>query len=125
MDADSINAFAASFKYLTGHDPFPWQRHLFERLASGSIPEVCDIPTGLGKTNVMTIWLVARAHGATLPRRLVYVVDRRAVVDQATEGAERLRDCVERDQELKKALGLASRSLTISMLRGQHLGNKK
>jgi CRISPR-associated endonuclease/helicase Cas3 len=125
MDADSMNTFAARFKYLTGDDPFPWQRHLFERLVHGPIPEVCDIPTGLGKTNVMTIWLVARAVGAALPRRLVYVVDRRAVVDQATEVAEGLRDRVDRDPDLKQALGLGSRSLPISTIRGKHVDNKE
>ena len=50
-----------------------------------------DIPTGLGKTSVMALWLIAIAEGANLPRRLVYVVDRRAVVDQATRFAELLR----------------------------------
>ena len=43
----------------------------------------------------MAIWLIARAHGADLPRRLVYVVDRRAVVNQATEEAEKLRNALE------------------------------
>ena len=55
----------------------------------GKLPPAVDIPTGLGKTAVMAIWLLARAAGARLPRRLVYVVDRRAVVDQATDFAER------------------------------------
>ena len=50
-----------------------------------------DVPTGLGKTSVMALWLIALAEGAELPRRLVYVVDRRAVVDQATRFAEQLR----------------------------------
>ena len=35
----------------------------------------------------MALWLIALAKGASLPRRLVYVVDRRAVVDQATRFA--------------------------------------
>ncbi len=73
----------------------------------------------------MAIWLVARACGAGLPRRLVYVVDRRAVVDQATDFAEDLRKCVDGDVELKRALGLENRSLPISTLRGQHVDNKK
>ena len=74
---------------------FPWQRELFARFAKGRIDRSLDIPTGLGKTAVMAIWLVARAHGAPLPRRLVYVVDRRAVVDQSTAVAIRLREYVE------------------------------
>ena len=42
----------------------------------------------------MALWLIALGEGARLPRRLVYVVDRRAVVDQATRFAERLRSNV-------------------------------
>jgi CRISPR-associated endonuclease/helicase Cas3 len=108
-----------------GDTPFPWQKELLRRFVNGTIERSLDIPTGLGKTAVMAIWLVARAHGAALPRRLVYVVDRRAVVDQATEVAEGLRDFVHRDSELKHALGLGSRLLPISTLRGQHVDNKE
>src|SRR5688572_16416068 len=82
--------------------PFPWQLALLERFIVGDLPSALDIPTGLGKTAVMAIWLVARGAGAPVPRRLVYVVDRRAVVDQATSVAEALRDLVEVDRDLKK-----------------------
>jgi CRISPR-associated endonuclease/helicase Cas3 len=46
---------------------------------------VIDLPTGLGKTMVMVIWFIAWAVNKLLPRRLIYVVDRRTVVDQATD----------------------------------------
>jgi CRISPR-associated endonuclease/helicase Cas3 len=108
-----------------GDTPFPWQEELFRRFMDGTIERSLDIPTGLGKTVVMAIWLVARAHGAALPRRLVYVVDRRAVVDQATDVAKGLRDWVDRDPEVRRALGLGARSLPISTLRGQHVDNKE
>ncbi len=117
--------FDQVFLALTGNAPFPWQRELMARFANGTIERSLDIPTGLGKTAVMAIWLVARAQGAALPRRLVYVVDRRAVVDQATHIAEKLRDCVDRDPEFKQALGVGARSLPISTLRGQHVDNKQ
>lgn len=51
-----------------GDTPFPWQEELFRRFANGSIERSLDIPTGLGKTGVMAVWLLARAHGAALPR---------------------------------------------------------
>lgn len=71
------------FKALTGFSPLSWQKRLFsEYFGKGEIPSAVDIPTGLGKTAVMALWLIAQANGARLPRRLVYVVDRRAVVDQ-------------------------------------------
>jgi CRISPR-associated endonuclease/helicase Cas3 len=54
----------------------------------------------------------------------VYVVDRRAVVDQATDVARMLREYVDCTAELKTGLGLAN-SLPISTLRGQHVDNKE
>jgi len=105
--------------------PFPWQVRLLEEFLQGSIPKALGIPTGLGKTSVMAIWLLARAYGANLPRRLVYVVDRRAVVDQATEVALSLRAFVEKSPELKGKLGLNGRPLPISTLRGQFVDNRE
>jgi CRISPR-associated endonuclease/helicase Cas3 len=108
-----------------GQSAFPWQEALLEKMCHGELPDALDIPTGLGKTSVMAIWLVARACGASLPRRLVYVVDRRAVVDQATEVAMGLRNWVERNPPCKKLLGLKDRPLPISTLRGQFVDNRE
>ena len=117
--------FETAFEALTRNPPFPWQQELFTRCMSGTIERSLDIPTGLGKTAVMAIWLIARALGASLPRRLIYVVDRRAVVDQATEVAIGIREHVESSTTLKQALKLGNRSLPISTLRGQHVDNKE
>ena len=106
------------------HAPFPWQQNLLRDFISGKIPSCLDIPTGLGKTSVMAIWLVARFLGADVPRRLVYIVDRRAVVDQATTEAGNLRAFVEAHPEIKAKLGVP-RSLPISTLRGQHIDNRE
>lgn len=135
--ADSGPTEAVRNAWLRGalglHDedaPFPWQEALFTRFLKGLVESEVDIPTGLGKTSVIALWLVARACGAELPRRLVYVVDRRAVVDQATDVAIRLRDFVDQppgpDQtsDLRAALGLEGRPLPISTLRGQQVDNK-
>jgi len=107
-----------------GESPFPWQMQLLNKFIEGDLPAALDIPTGLGKTAVMAIWLVARAAGARLPRRLFYIVDRRAVVDQATEVASGLRNFVERESRVREALGLAS-ALPISTLRGQYVDNRE
>lgn len=104
--------------------PFPWQTDLLQRFCQGEVVSAIDIPTGLGKTSVMAVWLVARALGSSLPRRLVYVVDRRAVVDQATEVAESLRAWVAKDCAVVDALGLGDRPLPISTLRGKHVDNR-
>ncbi len=107
-----------------GAHPFPWQVELLKRLLDDRIPSAVDVPTGLGKTAVMAVWLVARAAGAPVPRRLVYVVDRRAVVDQATEVALGLRKLVDDDEVLRSALGLVG-ALPISTLRGQFVDNRE
>ena len=108
-----------------GQTPFAWQRRLFGELLAGQLPRSLDLPTGLGKTSVMALWLLALASGANLPRRLVYVVDRRAVVDQATRVAEGLRAFVTANPQLGAGLGLeAGRELPISTLRGQFVDNK-
>ncbi len=87
----TTDTFAQAFQSMMDHPPMPWQRRLFGRMLSDDWPEALDIPTGLGKTSVMAIWLLALASGAPVPRRLVYVVNRRTIVDQATAVAEDLR----------------------------------
>ena len=104
--------------------PFPWQLRLLRKLAAGDVPSAIDIPTGLGKTSVIAIWLLARACGTPLPRRLVYVVDRRAVVDQASVVADGLVQLVQQNDALRTALQLPGR-LPISTLRGQHIDNRQ
>lgn len=118
-----VQPFDASFEALTGHSPMRWQRRLFEEFSAGRIPDAVDLPTGLGKTSVMAIWLIALAAQAaagrvSLPRRLIYVVDRRTVVDQATAFAERL-------QRQAGILGEPFENLPISTLRGQHVDNRR
>ena len=89
--------FAKCFEILTENPPFAWQIKLYERFLADEIPASCDIPTGLGKTSVIVIWLLALAEKlienpqeSKVPRRLVYVVDRRVIVDQATDEAQKI-----------------------------------
>ena len=119
--------FDGAFEALTGYEPFPWQARLFKRLSAGDLPPAVDLPTGLGKTSVMALWLLARAAGARLPRRLVYVVHRRAVVDQATDFAEGIREALRRPEleGVRRALALGDRPLAISTLRGKYVDNRE
>ena len=80
----SEQTFENQFHTLTGHRPLSWQTRLYHRLAAGDLPEIIDLPTGMGKTMVMAVWLIARSlhPGGNLPTRLIYVVDRRTVVDR-------------------------------------------
>lgn len=64
--------------------PYPYQ----ERLASGPWPELLDIPTGLGKTAAIVLaWIYKRriAKDADTPRRLVYCLPMRVLVEQTYE----------------------------------------
>jgi CRISPR-associated endonuclease/helicase Cas3 len=135
--------FDASFKALTGHAPLPWQRRLFSAFLEKQIPDGVDLPTGLGKTSVIAIWLIALAAQTasgppSLPRRLVYVVDRRTVVDQATDTAERMRSAlcaatedpgVAEMRERLRSLCIDPEDdaspLAISTLRGEHADNRE
>ena len=108
------SSFEQDFKDLTGHTPMRWQVRLYNRLLSAEgLPRALDLPTGLGKTAVIAIWYLARRAGARLPRRLVYVVDRRAVVDQATTVADSIRE------------KSGDESLRVSTLRGQHVDKRE
>jgi len=85
-------SFSDIFTALMGSAPFPWQSALYEHLSTADLPAVADIPTGLGKTSIVAIWLIAVAqHPDRVPRRLVYVVNRRTVVDQTTTEVVKLR----------------------------------
>ncbi len=121
--------FSSDFRTLTGngskdgYEPLRWQQRLFARFCEDDIPRICDLPTGMGKTSVIQIWLLARrrrellAKKPALPTRLVYVVDRRTVVDQATKVAERA----------KKNSSLLDRpyEIAVSTLRGQYADNRE
>ncbi len=107
--------FAPAFKALTGNPPFPWQQALYERFAAGDIPASCNLPTGLGKTSVIAVWLIARANNANVPRRLVYVVNRRTVVDQTTDEVEKY----------KRNAVAGIPDFAVSTLRGQFADNRE
>jgi CRISPR-associated endonuclease/helicase Cas3 len=93
-----LEFFRTWYARLTGYTlPFHWQEELFLSMAAGKIPTTIDLPTGSGKTSVIVIWLLALAYQAgvapgrvSVPRRIVWVVDRRVVVDQASEEAVKL-----------------------------------
>ncbi len=81
------------FEAITGFEPYPWQVRLYQKLLRGDVPFELTLPTGTGKTSAVLLYLLALAQGADLPRRLAYIVDRRAIVDQT---AEQLDDWVTR-----------------------------
>ena len=82
--------FPSYFREVHGHDPFPWQRRLTAQvLQDGRWPDVIDLPTGTGKTAVLDTAVFALAiQPEVFPRRVVFVIDRRIVVDQVVERAQ-------------------------------------
>jgi CRISPR-associated endonuclease/helicase Cas3 len=113
--------FKTKFKALTEYAPFPWQIKLFEEwFAEGRFPHSCNLATGLGKTSVIAIWLIALMDQPDkVPRRLVYIVNRRTVVDQTTEEVMKIRKNLSKLEGAPKHV----QQLAISTLRGQFADN--
>ena len=89
--------FSEFFTALWGDSPFPWQTMLAGRIAGGRWPAALDLPTASGKTACMdiAIWTLAQQADCsvaerTAPRRVWFVVDRRIVVDEAYDRADRI-----------------------------------
>ena len=92
--------FTSFFREVHDQNPFPWQQRLTSQvLNSGTWPKVIDLPTGTGKTAVLDTAVFALATQPTKsPRRVVFVIDRRIVVDQVYKRAQQIRDRVKRGE---------------------------
>lgn len=106
----SVKNFADFFGALHDVEPFPWQTRLLEQVASdGKWPALLDLPTGTGKTAALDVALFHLALEAEngearqAPLRIVMVVDRRTIVDQADERARGIR------QRLREGSGILER----------------
>lgn len=91
LTADDFDRY---FKDVHGQEPYPWQSRLTRQvLAEERWPNVIDLPTGVGKTAVLDTAIFALAACPDIsPRRIVFVIDRRIVVDQVYERARHIRD---------------------------------
>lgn len=106
--------FAENYQELRSFPPMKWMRRMFLRLVDGKPPSLVDLITGAGKTDLIVIWLIALAWHAKnrdatkpLPRRLVWVVNRRVLVQQVYVVAEEL------DRKLKAPSGSAAKLATL------------
>jgi len=75
-----------------------WMERMFVEIIAGKPPSLVDLPTGTGKTELVIIWLLAlawygrdEAEHTPVPRRLVWVVNRRVLVQQVFRIADDLR----------------------------------
>jgi CRISPR-associated endonuclease/helicase Cas3 len=83
-----MTSFEILFRTATGHTPHGYQA----RIARAGLPAVVRAPTGTGKTGVILAWLWRRLHGPeqdSTPRRLVYALPQRSLVEQVAGEAER------------------------------------
>lgn len=93
----TLDDFAAFFRDIHGEEPFPWQQRLMAHVLNHQTwPKVVDLPTGVGKTAVLDIAVFSiAAQPDVAPRRIVFVIDRRIVVDQVYSRAEKIRACIQ------------------------------
>lgn len=125
------------------HDPMRWMRRMFNELINGKVPSVVDLPTASGKTDVVVIWLLALAWYAQnrdtanpIPRRLVWVVNRRVLVQQVDRMAKKLTEALQERSDgcgelanLLRGLCLnkdtAAPIFSVVQLRGQRLDDRE
>ena len=76
--------FQSFYERATGRRPYGYQA----RIARDGLPDLVRAPTGAGQTGVILAWLWRRLHGqdpAVTPRRLVYALPQRAVLDEVAD----------------------------------------
>lgn len=89
--------FADFYCAIHGHHPYPWQTRLAKQVIDqGRWPQSINVPTGCGKTSCIDIAVYALACNPKLnPRRIVFVVNRRVVVDEGHERAKKISCCLD------------------------------
>jgi CRISPR-associated helicase Cas3 len=104
--------FKLNYTLLRDQVPMRWMGRLFLRLTDGRYPRLVDLPAGAGKTDVTVIWVLALAwYGLDtgtrkpVPRRLVWVVNRRVLVQQVFRLADTLQEKLCLDGAERGSLG--------------------
>jgi len=131
-----VDDFEEFFMALWGFKPFPWQSALMRHVAEKGWPETLDLPTSSGKTAAIDIALYHLALDGVAPRplgdqkaprRIIFTIDRRLVVDDAYKRACDIRDrlvqappgsiLAEVAQSLRTLFGSDSESEPLKVLR--------
>jgi CRISPR-associated endonuclease/helicase Cas3 len=94
-----MQTFQELFRAATGYDPHGYQA----RIARDGLPDVVKAPTGTGKTGIILAWLwrrLAEQHRDTIPRRLVYALPQRSLVEQVAAEARTWLQNLGQDEEI-------------------------
>lgn len=82
-----LQSYDQFFKQATGYEPYPYQSTLG---SMSEFPSLLPVPTGAGKTAaVIVAWLWKRLNTSSVPRRLVYCLPTRVLVEQTVDNAVR------------------------------------
>lgn len=102
MEFEAFFAAATRRESESGRSPYPYQR----KLAEGDWPETLVVPTGFGKTaTVLGAWLwKLKAGDPGTPRRLVYCLPMRTLVEQTAAAAEAWIEAAKRQLDLEVRL---------------------
>ncbi|MCI0537749.1 MAG: type I-U CRISPR-associated helicase/endonuclease Cas3 [Verrucomicrobiales bacterium] len=141
MSEQAREFFEVHYRSLRPHVPMKWMERMFARIINGKPPALVDLPTGAGKTELIVIWLLALAwfgksgrKSPPVPRRLVWVVNRRVLVQQVYDVAERLDTALKAKSGPAAEFGCYLRSLckqdseavfSVVQLRGQRLDDRE
>jgi len=99
MNPLSVADFENYFRELHGNDrpAYDWQSRLNQQVVEGRWPGAIDLPTGSGKTSCLDIAVFSLACQAlwkkadrTAPRRIFFCVNRRVIVDEASQRGEKI-----------------------------------
>jgi CRISPR-associated endonuclease/helicase Cas3 len=127
------NEFAAFFEAVHGCPAFPWQVRLAQTVIGKGWPRALDVPTGAGKTAAIDVAVfhlaleADRKSARQAPLRILFVVDRRLIVDDAYTRACKIAKAVDsaRDGILARVAGRlrhfaedGQSPLAVSRLRG-------
>lgn len=133
--------FESKYAYLRDKPPMMWMVRLFEDVIAGKPPRLVDLETGAGKTELVIVWLLALAwfgsnkcKSPPVPRRLVWIVNRRVLVQQVFEIARKLSQKLEIDdvseldhvkEGLRQLCGEDGKVLHVVELRGQIVADRE
>ncbi|HEY2343532.1 MAG TPA: type I-U CRISPR-associated helicase/endonuclease Cas3, partial [Chthoniobacteraceae bacterium] len=88
---------------------------IFDSVVREQPPRLIDLPTGSGKTDLILIWLIAlswygsnRECCGAIPRRLVWVVNRRVLVQQVFKIAREVQEKLHASDLRELCVGLSS-----------------